>query len=191
MISFSIYHNHFFLNLHQLIAVNYVDEFVGLSNVAEFLLISEISRNFHCVRHFQFCKIFSHCVKQYLVWQASAFQMCNCYKPDSRLALSQWETLLQSNTVSHWLRASLESALCYNFLSTTTDIPLLPNPFMSAKLICNFDWNGIEPCHTKMYSSSLLETTENISVLLFIMCWNFGQRISSRCPGVKLTPGHL
>ena len=32
---------------------------------------------------------------------------------DSRLAPSQWETLLQSNTVSHWLGASLESALWY------------------------------------------------------------------------------
>ena len=31
-------------------------------------------------------------------------------KADSRLVLSQWETLLQSNSVSHWLGANLESA---------------------------------------------------------------------------------
>ena len=32
-------------------------------------------------------------------------------RADSRLAPSQWETSLQNNTVSHWLGASLESAL--------------------------------------------------------------------------------
>ena len=32
---------------------------------------------------------------------------------DSRLAPRQWETSLQSNTVSHWLGANLESALKY------------------------------------------------------------------------------
>ena len=32
-------------------------------------------------------------------------------RPDSRPAPSQWETSLQSNTVSHWLGANLESAL--------------------------------------------------------------------------------
>ena len=33
------------------------------------------------------------------------------YRDDSRLAPSQWETSLQSNAVSHWLGANLESAL--------------------------------------------------------------------------------
>ena len=32
-------------------------------------------------------------------------------RADSRLALSQWETPLQSNAVSHWLGATLESVL--------------------------------------------------------------------------------
>ena len=32
-------------------------------------------------------------------------------KVDSRLAPSQWDTSLQSNAVSHWLGANLESAL--------------------------------------------------------------------------------
>ena len=35
-----------------------------------------------------------------------------CLRADSRLAPSQWETSLQSNAVSHWLGANLESALC-------------------------------------------------------------------------------
>ena len=32
-------------------------------------------------------------------------------RADSRLAPSQWETLLQSNAISHWLGTNLESAL--------------------------------------------------------------------------------
>ena len=38
---------------------------------------------------------------------------CTCCIPraDSRFAPSQWETSLQSNAVSHWLGANLESAL--------------------------------------------------------------------------------
>ena len=35
---------------------------------------------------------------------------------DSRLAPSQWETSLQSNAVSHWLGANLESALYLNMM---------------------------------------------------------------------------
>ena len=37
--------------------------------------------------------------------------MFNKHRADSRLAPSQWETSLQSNAVSHWLGANLESAL--------------------------------------------------------------------------------
>ena len=42
---------------------------------------------------------------------------CPCtYRADSRFAPSQWETLLQSNAVSHWLGANLKSALHLNYL---------------------------------------------------------------------------
>ena len=34
------------------------------------------------------------------------------YRADSRFASCQWETTLQSNAVSHWLGANLESAHC-------------------------------------------------------------------------------
>ena len=40
--------------------------------------------------------------------------MTSQYRADSRFAPSQWETLLQRNTVSHWQGANLESALQYN-----------------------------------------------------------------------------
>ena len=38
---------------------------------------------------------------------------CLFYRAYSRLAPSQWETSLQSNTISYWLGANLESALLY------------------------------------------------------------------------------
>ena len=38
------------------------------------------------------------------------------YRADSRLAPSQWEAALLSNDVSHWLGASLESALLYRVI---------------------------------------------------------------------------
>ena len=37
---------------------------------------------------------------------------------DSRFAPSQWETLLQSNAVSHWLGTNLESALLYIYFTS-------------------------------------------------------------------------
>ena len=53
------------------------------------------------------------CHDTILIWRH-----CNGYdiwgiilRADSKLAPSQWETSLQSNTVSHWLGANLESAL--------------------------------------------------------------------------------
>ena len=43
----------------------------------------------------------------YIQWKQNHFASA-----DSRLAPSQWETSLQSNTISYWLGASIESALC-------------------------------------------------------------------------------
>ena len=43
-------------------------------------------------------------------WLCSA-SVTSFLRDDSRLAPSQWETSLQSNAVSHWLGANLESAL--------------------------------------------------------------------------------
>ena len=45
------------------------------------------------------------------------------FRADSRLAPSQWETSLQSNAVSHWLGANLESSLIL-LCSIQTTIPL-------------------------------------------------------------------
>ena len=52
----------------------------------------------------------------FLYWQDDVFmlklvQKDIWFRGDSRFALSQWETVLLCNDVSHWLGASLESAL--------------------------------------------------------------------------------
>ena len=45
-------------------------------------------------------------------WCRQCFQiMISTFRADSRFAPSQWETLLQNNTVSNWLGTNLESAL--------------------------------------------------------------------------------
>ena len=42
------------------------------------------------------------------------------FRADSSFAPSQWETVLQSNAVSHWLVASLESALHFIFFQCSS-----------------------------------------------------------------------
>ena len=44
-------------------------------------------------------------------WCGCNYKFSNSYRVDSRFVPSQWETSLQSNGVSHWLVANLESAL--------------------------------------------------------------------------------
>ena len=46
-------------------------------------------------------------------WKTRTHLPYNVHRADSRLALSQWETLLQSNAVSHWLGTKLEAALAH------------------------------------------------------------------------------
>ena len=48
---------------------------------------------------------------------------CAELRADTRLAPSQWETSLQSNAVSHWLDANLESAVELLFLFPAPDQP--------------------------------------------------------------------
>ena len=43
-----------------------------------------------------------------------------CFRIDSRLAPSQWVTSLQSNAVSHWLGANIESVLVFARLKSWT-----------------------------------------------------------------------
>ena len=70
-------------------------------------------------------------------WKHSHSTKCHrcpkvCCKADSRFAPSQWETLLQSNAVSHWLGANLESAL------------MLPESSQCSKFILKSIWPSSE-----------------------------------------------
>ena len=46
----------------------------------------------------------------------SCYDYVKIYQADYRLVPSEWETALQSNAVSHWLGANLESALHYRLV---------------------------------------------------------------------------
>ena len=86
------------------------------------------------------------------------------YRADCRLAPSQWETSLQSNTVSNWLGANLESALqyydpayqCINFSRLQWIFWYLLNEIQSLKYWRYLNW---APNATRIYFnfSSLLE----------------------------------
>ena len=53
------------------------------------------------------------------LWLLLWFQ-CPVFRADSRLVPSQWVTSLQSNAVSHWLGANLESVLCLHYVHPST-----------------------------------------------------------------------
>ena len=70
------------------------------------------------------------------------FETMMIYRADSMLAPGQWETALQSNAVSHWLGANVESNLIYfYFMEMKRIIPAVHstitglNPFRRAVVI--------------------------------------------------------
>ena len=72
------------------------------------------------------------------------------YSAESRLRPSQWETLLQSNAVSHWLGANLGSALNIESSQTRTQEQIEDDPFQhwisysySTNLILSSMWKLI------------------------------------------------
>ena len=82
-----------------------------LCHVQNFITITSLrfvwaESNFH--------RIWITMVKSFVTWapRSETFTACpELIRADSRFAPSQCETLLQSNAVSHWLGANLESAL--------------------------------------------------------------------------------
>ena len=89
-----------------------------------------------------------------------------------RFALSQWETALLCNDVSHWLGVSLESAL-YLFHQSRTYLTM--NPFTVAS--ANLD--------NKMIEKSYLKSRDHAHTIHPCMhCgkWNRDHNSSSHCP---------
>ena len=81
-------------------------------------------------------------------------ELCSI-RADSRLAPSQWETSLQSNAISHWLGANLESALSILIgrSSKTTD-----------NYFCKM-WFA---CETHRLNGSLVEQVLSVLVLSYV-----------------------
>ena len=53
-------------------------------------------------------------------------------KANSRLAPRQWETVLQCNTISHWLGTNLGSALIYSGVPSYISSQFSQNPYWTA-----------------------------------------------------------
>ena len=70
--------------------------------------------------HWSYCHLaLSHRLFMSLKW------LPHNHRADSGLAPSQWETSLQSNTISHWLGANLESALNHYKIVAPSAFPWL------------------------------------------------------------------
>ena len=85
----------------------------------QYSMVPKQKLDFECNFKFESFEFEIDIVKIIMAWIFAAQTMvhvrCKCgvlwCRADSRLAPSQWETSLQSNAVSHWLGANLESAL--------------------------------------------------------------------------------
>ena len=67
-------------------------------------------RTIYCTYH---CNQLIHGVSDNSICQSYSQLYKSYFRADFRLAPSQWGTSLQSNAVSHWLGANLESALAF------------------------------------------------------------------------------
>ena len=106
------------------------------------------------------------------------------HRADSRLVPSQWEMLLQSNTVSHWLRANLESALttmcwpsvpeCYPITGQciwaglvtqahSSTLHTLVQPTAQGSLSWSHHTNNFWPKFAKFYAMACIWLLQNIA----------------------------
>ena len=90
------------------------------------------------------------------------------YSADSRFAPSQWETALLCNDVSHWLNASLESALfhCSTYVVQTDSCHWIP---ISHFRYCDLCYSFIQIRLHHLYMLTLVKETKNI-MDLFAFC---------------------
>ena len=85
------------------------------------------------------------------------------YRADCRLAPSQWEMLLQSNAISHWLGANLESALAIG--RVISSLVSLPQP--------SFDPTSHKPSKcTTLSPLSRTQQDDKLSRLENLIKWN-------------------
>ena len=102
------------------------------------------------------------CVKCYI--SCCPASMCN--RADSRFAASQWEISLQSNTISHWLGANLQSALCNGcshsvvYVSQVKMSLTTPHWFMPSQWEMVFLCNNVSHWLDAIIESALIQITE-------------------------------
>ena len=98
------------------------------------------------------------------------------HRGDHRFAPSQWETALLCNDVSHWLGASLESALYHKIQSSLAKVMVccvlgskpLPEPML---IYCQF--NPSKQNSLKFESNTRILTQENALKMLSAKWWPF------------------
>ena len=112
------------------------------------------------------------CCKRTCVYEISVtdgFRMVFPYgRVDFRLASNQWETSLQSNAVSHWLGANLESALYGNGALMCH----FPQPQYVMRSSCKHKLN-VERAHTtKTSTRDIVKTTGWLWYRWFSFWWH-------------------
>ena len=98
--------------------------------IQDIVFLSFIGRYFNSLRHIS-CKKWQKMNIWFLVFaQVISEEYCNYRADHPGLAPSQWETSFQSNTVSHWLGANLESnlQLCMHIVLLATQIARFVGP---------------------------------------------------------------
>ena len=84
-------------------------------NIFHFIFhMTWFNNDMHCLLHHLWKSLANHSnLEQKFIIDSMPYiiPFAQYYRADIRFSQSQWETSLQSNTVSHWLGANLESAL--------------------------------------------------------------------------------
>ena len=95
---------------------NFIQQILS-NNIIRLMLFNDTVQSYLC-----------SCCSGISIWNGDEWnQTC---RAESRVVPSQWETLLQSNAVCHWLHTNLESALnmTYNSYNTSTKHHRTPFP---------------------------------------------------------------
>ena len=133
----------------------------------------------------------SFVIKPFLVIEAEGLIKC---RADSRLAPSQWETLLQSNAVSHWLGLNLESAIKFVVTASPIGCCLVWSSFIFSTgqqnntnfadgvlgyVFYKFQWKRFQEKVTKETNSTEIWLNTTTAVKLFLIC--MAENIISAC----------
>ena len=100
------------------------------------------------------------------------------FRFDSRLSTSQWETSLQSNTVSHWLGTNLESTLTVDYHMTINYTPE-HQPFWQDMVIWLRFMFGDLPFAWLNFKSNYFEFKSG--GLLTCCAWNWAKILNCFC----------